>query len=160
MVKPFADFDEYKEQEEAKRDRAYERSMLLRVLKVLLPDDVHTLMRDAGDDFGFRWFNDSVDWPRIALDAIHKSVPVRDLIRINGVTKTELWRRYFDLLNEYGAPFGLIFPVPGLGHWVMHNDNALSKEPGYAHVTRISGDETKRLTIQPLPAFLAAVKRT
>lgn len=159
MVKPFADFDEYREQEEAKGDQSYESSMLTRVIKALMPNELNAIKREAGDEFGFRWFNNSTDQCRIALDAMHKRVRVYDLLRINGVTTTELWRRYFDLLGEYGEPFGLIFPVPGLGQWIMHNDQQLPREPGYAHIARISGDEAKRLTIQPLPAFLAAVKR-
>jgi len=159
MVKPFADFDEYRAQEEAKGDWAYARSMLMRVLKALMPDDATALKREAGDEFGFRWFNGAVDWPRISLDAMHNNVQVKDLLRISGITKTKLWLRYFELRNEYGSPFGLIFPVPGMGQWVMHDDSTLPLEPGYANVVRMASDEGSRLVIQPLPAFVAAVKR-
>jgi hypothetical protein len=159
MVKPFADFDDYREQQEAKGDRHYEQSMLMRVAKALLPDDAIRLRRQAGDEWGFRWFNDNVDTLRISLDAMHASVHVRDLLRTTGITKTKLWQRYFDLRNEYGSPFGLIFPVPGMSQWIMHDEDTLALEPGCANVVRISANAANRLVTQPLAAFIEAVKR-
>lgn len=159
MVRPFADFDDYKEKEDAKRSVHYSQKMLKVVIDALMPEEALKLRREAGDEFGFRWFNDSCSSRlAIALDAMNRPVQVADLLKTGGVTKTALWQHYFDLRSEYGSPFGLIFLVPGLSQWIMH-DTQLPYEPGYAYITRISAKEDAQLTVQPLVAFLASVKR-
>lgn len=157
MVQPFADFEDYAEQEDAKRERSYEAKILKRVLEAIAPEEAKKLQREAGDEFGFRWFNDSVTH-RIAMDATNVKVQIPSLLKTVGITKTALWSRFFDLRNEYGSPFALVFNIPGLGQWVIHDCSTLPQLPGYAYIVRMSARQDAELTIQPLEAFLTALQ--
>jgi hypothetical protein len=159
MAKPFGGLEEFMEQEDAKREASYAARLLRAVLRRLYTDDAQTLEREAGDEFGFRWFNDSVS-RYISIDATKNTVSLPNLLRTKGITKTELWKTYFDLRGEYGSPFALLFPIPGLGQWAIHDNAELALLPGYTHIIRRSEQRNARLTIQPLEAFLSALAGT
>lgn len=157
MVKPFADFDEFAEKEAARRGSRYEQKMLSVVLTAVDPDEVKKLKREAGDEFGFRWFNTNCNWG-ISLDATNVTVRLPELIKRDGFTKSELWQRYWDLHGEYGSPFGLIFPLPGLGQWIMHDCSDWGLEENAAHIVRIATSRKMRIVTSPLPSFLQMLK--
>lgn len=160
MVKPFAGFDEYFEQQDAESERNYEQRILKWLLKQLAPTEADALQREAGDEFGFSWFNTSTNIVSMSLATTNTKVRIVDLLKISGVTKTPLWQQYFEARSAHGSPFGLIFPIPGMGQWIMHDRSKLPMTPGYAHIVRPSAKtEEQHLTIQPLPAFVEAMKR-
>jgi hypothetical protein len=158
MVQPFADFDEFAEQEEAKREGNYARKILKLVLTTLVPNEATKLRYEAGDEFGFRWANANCDWG-ISLDAANLTVRLPDLLKRIGVTKTPLWQRYWDLHGEYGSPFGLIFPLPGLSQWIMHDCGDWGLEENAAHIVRVATKRNARLIMSPLASFLQMMLR-
>lgn len=160
MVQPFADFDEYFEQQAAESERNYEQRILKWLLRQLVPDEAIELQREAGDEFSFRWLNASTNIVSMSLATTNTKMHIADLLKISGVTKTPLWQQYFEARSDYGSPFGLIFPIPGMGQWITHDRSKLPMTPGYAHIVRPSAKtEEQHLTTQPLPAFVEALKR-
>ena len=156
MAKPFADFDDFKAQEDANREWRYGQKMLKLVLTSVVPDEADRLRREAGDEFGFRWFNGNCNWG-VSLDATNVTVRVTDLIKRIGFTNTPLWQRYWDLHGEYGGTFGLIFQLPGLSNWVMHNAGGWGLEENAAHIVRVATSRKTRVIMSPLTSFLQAM---
>jgi len=77
------------------------------------------------------------------------------------MTKTPLWQAYFEIKSEYaaGATLGVIFRIPDVGQFVIHNYPVIPMEPGYNTVVRQAGNPDKALYIVPWQAFLAGLAK-
>jgi hypothetical protein len=127
--------------------------------------EARSIEQEAGNEFSFRWFNAEYALP-ISLEAANLEVHLVQLVKDEGITKTPLWQRYFDLRREYvdsdkpkSKPFGLIFHVPGVAQYIRHDWQPFVLEPGFNHIVRPAASETRGLVTQPLEAFLPALRR-
>ena len=157
----FPGLEEHLAASAAKSAQAYSTKML----KALLIDmygreRAKEFEREAGDEFGFLWFAESFPCPIVLRTSKVKVAPVH-LIRSAGMTKTPLWQAYFNIKSEYAQHLavGMIFRVPNLGQFVMHNYPAIPLEPGFNTVIRQASDPDKALYITPWKAFLAGLKK-
>jgi len=145
----------------ARSEQAYDVKTLKALLGAMCGRErVREFMREAGDEFGFFWFNASFPCPIVLRTSKVKVAPVH-LIKGAGMTKTPLWRAYFDIKAEYDqrAAVGVIFNVPRVGQFVVHNYPAIPLEPGFNTVIRQASDPDKALYITPWKAFLAGLKK-
>lgn len=157
----FPNIDEHIAAGEARAVQAYDTKMLRALLEVMVGRDrMKEIEREAGDEFGFFWFNANFPCPITLRTSKVKVVPVQ-LIRSAGMTKTPLWQEYFGIKSEYalGATLGVIFRIPNVGQFVIHNYPALSLEPGHNTVVRQASDPDKALYITPWKAFLLSLKK-
>ncbi len=157
----FPGLEEHLAASEAKAEAAYDAKMLRALLEALCGRErMKELERDAGDEFGFFWFNASFSCQIILRTSKVKVAPVH-LIKGAGMTKTPLWQAYFEIKSEYaqGAALGVIFRIPNVGQYVIHNYPLLPLEPGFNTVIRQASDPDKSLYITPWKAFLAGLKK-
>lgn len=158
-MKPFEDFAQYQREKQAESETHYAAKMLRKLLVAFYGEDGSRIIeQEAEDEFGFPWFNHHYGAP-IALDAINMPTDTVQLIRNSNVTKAALWQKYFDVRRIYAKPFGLIFPVPGIGQFIRHDYEDLPLEPCFYHIVRIAASEEKRIVTQPIDAFMIALKR-
>lgn len=148
-------------EKEATSQLSYEQKVLKKLYDVLF--SVMDWRQDraaAGAEFGFRWFNDNRPLPlKLHARKVAGIAPVH-LIRSNGMTKTAMWKAYFDLKGDYpvGEVVGMFFPVSLVGQYIIHNAFSLPATPGFNVVVRQAKSADKGLMIAPIAAFLAALK--
>jgi len=157
----FPGLEEHLAASEARSQVAYDTKMLRVLLGTLCGRErTKEIEQEAGDEFGFLWFNSSFPCPITLRTSKVKVVPVH-LIRSTGMTKTPLWQAYFEIKSEYaaGATLGVIFRIPDVGQFVIHNYPVIPMEPGYNTVVRQAGNPDKALYIVPWQAFLAGLAK-
>ena len=157
----FKGADEFLSARAAASEQAYGSKMLRALLEAVYGRvSEREMEREARDEFGFMWFNDTFSCP-IFLRVSKVAVAPVHLIKGAGMTKTALWTAYFDIKAEYpmDRAVGMIFRIPNVGHFVMHNYTALPPEPGYNTVVRQAINVDKALFITPWPAFLAGLQK-
>lgn len=157
----FPGLEEHLAASEAASKASYEVKMLRALLVELCGRErMKELEHEAGDEFGFLWLNSTTPCPLVLRTSKVKVVPVH-LIRSAGMTKTPLWRTYFEVKSQYAreTKLGVIFRIPNVGQFVIHNYPAISLEPGFNTVVRQASNPDKGLYIMPWQAFLAALKK-
>jgi hypothetical protein len=128
----------------------------LRVLQLRAEDD--------DDGFNFSWFNHEAGCP-MALDCVRlPDAPIRPLIDGKGLTKTGYWRHYWKLRETWEdalttmRPFGMIFPIPGMGDFVIHDNSRLPWAPRVNTIVRVGDSRENMLLILPAKAFILTLK--
>lgn len=157
----FPNIDEHIAAGEARAAQAYDTKILRVVLEAMFERDrMKEIEREAGDEFGFFWFNANFPCPITLRTSKVKVVPVH-LIKSAGMTKTPLWQEYFGIKSEYAPEtmLGVVFRIPNVGQYVIHNYSAISLEPGHNTVVRQANNPDKALYITPLKAFLIGLKK-
>ena len=156
----FPDYDEYMAERAAQSAQSYEVRMLKKLYEAISTiEQFNEDERAAGDEFGFRWFSMSRG---ILIELYAEKVPdvsPAAMLRSQGMTKTKLWRTYFEVKANHMkyAYVGLIFPVPRMSQFIMHNMVALAPTPGANRIVRAATNPDKGLIIEPYNAFLAAL---
>jgi hypothetical protein len=137
----------------------------VKMLRKLLVDQcgrerMKEIEREAGSEFGFFWFNNNLPCPIIIRTSKVKVAPVH-LIKGAGMRKTPLWQAYFDIKSEYPREkaVGVIFRIPNVGQYVIHNYPSIPMEPGFNTVIRQASNPDKALYMTPWKAFLAGLKK-
>lgn len=145
---------------EGDAEKNYDRKMLDRLLTKLASATVAKKMGyEAGDEYGFAWFNDNYDCPL----KLHASrVKGADLVRLvipAQMPKTAVWARYFEVKAEHdkAAAVGLIFRVPNCSNWIMHNSTRIPPQRGQNMIVRPAVDIEKQLVVCRYDAFLAGL---
>lgn len=161
MNKLFPGFDEHMAEKEATSRLSYEQKVLKKLYVALFSTiDWRQDRAAAGDEFGFRWFNDNRPLPlKLHARKVAGITPVH-LIRSAGMTRTAVWKAYFELKGDYpvGAVVGMFFPVSLVGEYIIHNAFSLPPAPGFNIIVRQAKSADKGLMIAPLAGFLASLK--
>lgn len=160
MSELFPDLDEYMQEREAASAASYEQKLLLKLYREVYTDDeYHADRLAAGDEFGFLWFNEQRGLA-IRLCAAKLSIEPIQLIRSVGMTKSPLWKQYFELKQQSSdpRPLGMFFTVPAVGQFVMHNAWHMPLIAGYNTIMRQARSIDNGLVIAPIDAFIKAVK--
>lgn len=156
----FPDLDEFMQEREAASAAAYEQKILSKLYRAWYTDDEYRADSiAAGDEFGFLWFNTQRDLP-IRLCAAKLAMAPIQLIRSVGMTKSPLWKQYFEFKQQSSdpRPLGMFFTVPEVGQFVMHNSWSMPLVAGFNTIVRQARSIDNGLVIAPLDAFIAAMK--
>lgn len=161
MTEYFPGFDDYMAKAESRADAAYARKIILSLLKEWYGDRAKEAVREAGDELGWSWFNDTQGCP-FNVYSRKLTVQAQALLKSAGFTRTPVWRAYFEVKagHERDDKVALVFPIPGTGNWVVHNDFQLPLVPGYHVIQRQAASIDRGLVIAPFAAFLASLKET
>ena len=141
-------------------EAAYAERIILTVLRAWYdPKPARDVIRTAGDELGWSWFNDTQGCP-FSIYSRKLTFGIVVLLKSAGFTKSSIWQAYFEVKANHARDdkVALIFPIPGLSNWVIHNDFQLALTPGYHTIVRQAASIDRGLIITPLPAFLAALK--
>ena len=146
------------------RERRAERSFEQRVLKKLLrqwlsPKQIALLVREAGEDFGFEFFDDNFSCPIRLFARKLTRVTIRDLF--DRITKTEMWRAFFDVKKRLPPPglLGLIFPVLRSTTYVAYIHPDILPEPGCTSLVRPTRSNGPDLVVTPYDGFMRALMK-
>jgi hypothetical protein len=145
---------------EMRAQRSFEKRALKKLLSQWLsPKQVALLASKAGDDFGFESFDDNFSCPIRLFARKLKRVTIRDLF--DRITKTEMWRTFFDIKKRLPPPghLGLVFPVLRSTTYVAYVDPGIPPEPGYTSLVRPTHSNGPDLVVTPYEGFLRALKK-
>ncbi len=145
----------------SRAEAAYAERLIQTVMKEWYdPKPAHDIVREAGDELGWTWFNDTQGCPVSIYSRKLKNVNPVVLLKSTGFTKSPIWKAYFEVKANHvrDDKVALIFPVPGISNWVIHNDFQLALTPGFHTIRRQAASIDRGLVIVPLPAFLHALK--
>lgn len=158
----FPGYDEFMAEKAAESAIAYEVRWLKKLYDVLRQKDAFASDRkEAGDEFGFLWYNDNHSLP-VKLHASRlKNIAPMELVRAQGITRRAFWREYFDYKANYarGEAVALIFPITATKHHVMHNMMGLEEIPGEWRHTFGAASPDRRITVESVEAFFQALAK-
>ena len=162
MTDLFPGYEDYMEGKAAKSARSYEVRWLRKLYNEVYSEGMFIEdKRDAGDEFGFLWFNENYPLP-IKLHASKlKDIAPAHILRSQGMTKREFWREYFNYKANYakGALVGMIFPVSAMQHFIMHNMVGLEGVVGVNRIIRPAANADHSIVIEPADAFITALAK-
>lgn len=145
------EFLRHMEGKKMESQQAFTEKALLRFCK-LMQIDARTAKYSP--EFGFGWLHKEYPSLPIKMDAA-KIKPVDFEGLIKGMTRTEAWTTYFQLLDETShTHMGLILQVGGLGLYVMHNVWGMRATPGHTRLLRVhAGTDEKGIIFESVEAF-------
>ena len=140
-------------------DAAYAQKIILILLQAWYGKRTRQITQEAGDELGWSWFNETQGCP-FSLYSRKLQVNPAILLKSIGFTRSSVWRAYFEVKAGHGRPdkVGLVFPLPGISNWIVHNDFQLPLVPGHHTIQRQAASIDRGLIITPFAAFLAALK--
>jgi hypothetical protein len=156
----FPGFDEYMDGRKATAQKAYEEKLLKKLYAVVSSmEQFETDKREAGEDFGFNWFNDCGYSNILMFSKKDIVVNPAHVLSTAGFTKTALWVSYFDIKNRLpkGTPVAMFFSIVHMSHFVIHNVSFLEITPNQNVVVRQGKSLDAQLRVEPMTAFLAAL---
>lgn len=145
---------------ERRAQRSFEKRVLMKLLRQWLSEkQIEFLVKEAGDDLGFEFFDDRFSCPIRLFAWKLKRVTIRDLF--DRITKTEIWRPFFDIKKRLAPPgyLGLIFPVVRSRTYVAYIHPDIKPEPGFTSLVRPTPSNGPDLVITPYDGFLCALMR-
>ena len=131
MTDFFAGFEEFEAERKQQSQQNYDARMLLKLLTCLDKDQAKLLKREAGDEFGFTWFNESMG-PPMRLHARKLRKVSYDTFFKKQLKKTELGEAFFDVMDSYGkftADVGLVFPIVSSSNWIIYSGTLVPVAP-------------------------------
>jgi hypothetical protein len=156
----FPGLEEHLAQQSQAAEAKFEQDVLTKLLTEFFAEEAGRIKAFAGGEFGFDWFNNSYDCP-VKLHARRlRGVAFKQLLGARQLPSSELWDKYFDAKAEHPpeTPVGMIFRLGVKKVWVIHN-HSMPFAPGFNIVYRQSASDDKALRIEPLEAFIIALKR-
>ena len=146
------------------REKRAERSFEQRVLKKLLrqwlsPKQIAFLVKKAGEDFGFEFFDEYFSCPVRLFTQKLRYTTILDLF--DRLTKTEMWKCFFDIKKRLPPPgyLGLIFPVLRSTNYVAYVHPGILPEPGCTTLVRPTRSGKSGMVIAPYDGFLKALMK-
>lgn len=158
----FPGLDEYMQERALESQKSYEHRLLRALYKALLSDEAFvSAQKEAGEDFGFEWFNDTVDIPIILFANKSIKVSPAQILNSEGFTRTDLWVEYFMCKNAYpkGTPVGLFFPMSSGGQFILHGADKLDLPTGCNVMIRHGRTPGTLLRVEPAKAFIEVLAR-
>lgn len=156
----FPNYEEHMEAKSAESQRAYEVRWLKKLYDAFDSlEEFEQDQKEAGDEFGFHWYNENHPLPIKLYASRLKDISPAQILRSEGMTKTLLWRDYFECKSNHpkGAIVGMIFPVNAMKHFIMHNMFGLFAVNGVNRVVRQATNPDHGLIIEPTGAFFKAL---
>jgi len=156
----FPGFDESMAESEVGSQNSYELRILKLLYKALYSDkELRYDRREAGDDFGLDWFNDTRDIPTVLFAKRKIIVNPAHVLRTAGFTKTDLYAEYRFVADRLdpGTPSAMFFPIARMSQFVIHNAQFLEIIPGQNVMIRHSQKDGQVLLVEPVAAFLKAL---
>ena len=143
MTDFFAGFEEFEAERKQQSQQNYDARMLLKLLTCLDKDQAKLLKREAGDEFGFTWFNESMG-PPIKLHAQKLRKVTYDTFFKKQLNRTQLGKAFFEVMDSYGkhsSDVGLVFPIVSSSNWVIFSGSLIPIAAGVSFVERRSDIE-------------------
>jgi len=155
----FPGFDQFEADKRQQSEQRYDIRMLNRLLSILLDDeDARELAHEAGDEFGFEWFNDAYNPPVYVTVTKLKGQVIGDLL-LKSFMKHPIAQAFIEAraTHEEGLKVGVVFPLVAKSNWIIH-DADVSVIPGVNAIIR-NGHDGSRLTVLPFDAFAAGLRQ-
>jgi hypothetical protein len=156
----FPGFDDYMAERDTGSQQSYELKILKAIYKALWTEDAFKeAKREAGEDFGLDWFNDTGALTLVLFAKRKIVVNPAHVLSTAGFTKTQLWTEYFDVKNRFekGRAVAMFFPIVRMSNFVIHNASFLSVAPGCNTVIRHGKSADTMLRVEPARAFLSVL---
>jgi len=158
----FPGFDEYMDGRKATAQQAYEEKLLKKLYATVSSMEQFDIdRREAGEDFGFNWFNDCGYSNILMFSKKDIVVNPAHVLSTAGFTKTALWVEYFAIKNSLpkGTPIAMFFPIVHMSQFVIHNASFLEIASNQNVVVRQGRSLDVQLRVEPMAAFLAALSQ-
>lgn len=139
----FAGFEEFEAERKQRSQQSYDARMLLKLLTCLNKEQAGLLKREAGDEFGFTWFNETME-PPIRLHTRKLRKVGYDTFFKKRLPKTQLGEAFFEIMESYGrfsSDIGLVFPIVSSSNWIMYSGSLIPVAAGVPFVERRSDIE-------------------
>jgi hypothetical protein len=153
------EFEEFQEKRGADARRNFEVRVLRKILGLWFSGaEVTGFARGEDEEFGFDWFNWSMNPPiKLVARKLKKPVSLSDLFL--RVTKTEVWDTFMDAVHETeGNHVGMIFDAPSWGTMVVHNMFDWQHPVGHTALVRQSKALDQGLIFEHINSFLERLK--
>ena len=156
-----SDFEAFEAEQKQRSEQSYDNRMLKRLLTKTAydPDVLVTTIREAGDEFGFEWFNETFDPPLLMRTDKVKNASFEQFLAGRLMRKPvgeAFLRMRAEVVPE--KPVGVIFPVKNHSNWIIHDSLNIPVIPGVSHVVRVGRDDAQ-LRIIPFDSFAEGLKQ-
>lgn len=159
MSELFPGFEEFEADQQQQSEQGYDERMLKRMLSKLGDDNsVIATAREAGDEFGFEWFNGTYNPPIVITAVKLKNIKLSDLL-VKSIMRKPIGEAFLSARAECVPELavGVVFPIKNSSNWIIH-DGDVSIIAGVSAVIRKGHDDSK-LTIIPFDAFSEGLKQ-